>query len=283
MTGAARPPPAHILITGASSGLGAGLARSYAAPGRALSLIARSAARLAAVARDCRAAGAQVRTATFDVGDAEPLGGWLLATQCELPFDLVIANAGTSGGPAGPGEPEGLALATRQIRTNLLGCLNTIEPLLPAMLRRPGAHVAMVSSVAGYRGLPYSPAYSASKAGIRLYGEALRAQLAPSALTAGVSVSVIVPGFFASPMTERFQGAKPMLRSLDQAVAAVRRGLDRRAPRVFPRLLGLGLQAADLLPARLGDLILRGVRFRIDASAGDAGADYQNATPMPAR
>jgi NAD(P)-dependent dehydrogenase (short-subunit alcohol dehydrogenase family) len=142
----------------------------------------------------------------------------------------------------------------------------------------------MVSSVAGYRGLPYSPAYSASKAGIRLYGEALRAQLAPSALTAGVSVSVIVPGFFASPMTERFQGAKPMLRSLDQAVAAVRRGLDRRAPRVvFPRLLGLGLQAADLLPARLGDLILRGVRFRIDASACYAGADYQNATPMPAR
>jgi short-subunit dehydrogenase len=246
--------------------LGAGLALSYAAPGVGLALVGRCATRLEAVAQACRAAGAEVRLAALDVAEAGPLGDWLRRVQAARPLDLVIANAGTSGGPALLGRPEGLAGAARQVSTNLLGCMNTLEPLLPALLERPGAHVAVVASVAGYRGLPYSPAYSASKAGVRAYGDGLRALLRP----AGLTVSVIVPGFFDSPMTDRFLGATPLKRSLAQAVAAVRRGLDRRAARiVFPRLLALGLQAADLLPAPLGDLILRRAGFRIVADPGD--------------
>ena len=251
--------PRSIVITGASSGLGAGLARSYAAPGVTLALIARDGGRLAAVAEACRAAGADVRTALLDVAEAEPLGGWLLALDDTAPVDLLVACAGTSAGPVG-GQPEGVALASRQVRTNLLGAVHTVEPLLPRMMARGAGQVAVVASVAGLRGLPYSPGYSASKAGVRAYGEGLRAYLAPH----GVGVSVVVPGFFDTPMTDRFMGAKPMLLTLPQAVAVVRRGLDRRRARVvFPRLLGLGLQAADLLPARLGDAILRSVRFHI--------------------
>jgi short-subunit dehydrogenase len=130
------------------------------------------------------------------------------------------------------------------------------------MVSRGRGHVAVVASVAGLRGLPYSPGYSASKAGVRAYGEGLRAFLAPR----GVGVSVIVPGFFESRMTDRFMGGKPFFISTERAVAIVQKGLDRRRARiVFPRLLALGLQATDLMPAWLGDAILRGQHFHIRA------------------
>ena len=249
-----------ILVTGASSGLGAGLARSYAAPGVALWLVGRNEARLDAVAAECRAAGAEVRTGLFDVGEAEPFGSWLLAADDATPLDLILACAGVSAGPQPGGAPEGRALATLQVVSNLLGTVNTIEPLLPRLMARRRGQLAVVSSVAGLRGLPYSPAYSASKAGIRAYGEALRAFLAPS----GIAVSVVVPGFFDTPMTDRFKGDKPFLKTLPQMVARIRRGLDRKQPRiVFPSILALGLVAADLIPAWAGDRILRGVRFHI--------------------
>lgn len=252
--------PKSILVTGASSGLGAGLAVSYAAPGITLWLTGRNAARLDDTASRCRAAGAKVETGLIDVGDAETLGRWVLEADDALPLDLIAACAGVSAGPAADGTPEGLALASLQVRTNLLGIMNTMEPMLPRLLARGAGHVAVVSSVAGLRGLPFSPGYSASKAGVRAYGEGLRAFLGPR----GVAVSVIVPGFFDTPMTDRFIGDKPFLLSLDQTVAIVRRGLDRRRPRiVFPRLLALGLVAADLLPAWAGDRILRGVHFHI--------------------
>ena len=256
----------HVLITGASSGLGAGLARTYAAPGTLLSLVGRSEDRLQKIADVCAAKGAQIRLGCFDVGEPEPLGQWIEAGDGITPIDLAIANAGTSGGPYQEGKADGIALAGRQIRTNLLGVIHTIEPLLPRLVGRKGAQIAVVASVAGYRGLPDSPAYSASKAGVRAYGDALRARLRPLGLT----VSVIVPGFFDSPMTDRFHGGKPLLYSLDRAVETVRKGLDRRASRiVFPRLLGIGLQAADLLPAPIGDAILRRFPFQIILNEAD--------------
>jgi short-subunit dehydrogenase len=249
-----------ILITGASSGLGGALARAYARPGVTLGLIGRTQEKLDKVAEACRTSGAEVRAATIDVADAEALGVWIEDFERAFPVDLVIANAGTSGGPAPGAATEGLMLATRQVRTNLLGVMNTVEPLLPSFLARGGGQIAIVSSVASYRGLPYSPGYSASKAGVRAYGEALRALLQPR----GIRVSVVVPGFFDSPMTDRFHGDKPFMVSLERASAIVRRGLDRGQRRiVFPRLLAIGLQAADLIPAWLGDRILRGVHFHI--------------------
>ena len=260
-TGPGRKPlPSVIVVTGASSGLGAGLAASYAAAGRTLWLTGRDPARLEATADRCRGLGATVHTGCFDVAEAEPLGRWLLDADDAAPIDLVAACAGVSAGPHPDGSPEGVALASMQIRSNLLGVVNTVEPLLPRFLARGAGHVAVVSSVAGLRGLPFSPGYSASKAGVRAYGEGLRAFLGRR----GVAVSVVVPGFFDTPMTDRFIGDKPFMMSLEQTVAIVRRGLDRRQGRiVFPRLLATGLTAADLLPAWAGDLILRNVRFHI--------------------
>lgn len=154
-----------------------------------------------------------------------------------------------------------MAQTALQVRANLLGTIHTIEPLLPAMIARGRGQVAVVASTAALRGLPYSPGYSASKAGIRAYGEALRALLAP----AGVAVTVIVPGFFDTPMTDRWHGPTPFMVGLDKMVRVVRRGLDRKRARiVYPRLLALGTQAADLMPAAIGDRIMRGFRFQID-------------------
>jgi short-subunit dehydrogenase len=252
---------ASILITGASSGLGAGLAKNYAAPGVHLVLTGRNAARLAATAAACSARGASVVTGLFDLREAEPLGAWLMEQDAATPFDLAIAAAGVSAGTGEGDMPEGVELAGMQVRANLLGTIHTVEPLLPRMIARGAGHVAVVASTAALRGLPYSPGYSASKAGVRAYGEALRALLGPK----GVMVTVVVPGFFDTPMTDRWKGPTPFMLSLDKMVAAIRKGLDaRRARIVVPRLLALGTQAADLLPAAIGDRIMRGFRFRIE-------------------
>lgn len=250
-----------ILITGASSGLGAGLAENYAAPGVHLVLTGRDAARLEKTASLCREKGATATTGLFDVREAEPYGQWLLAQDAASPFDLVIAAAGVSAGTGTDGMPEGVGLAAMQVRANLLGTIHTVEPLLPRMIARGGGHVAVIASTAALRGLPYSPGYSASKAGVRAYGEALRALLHPK----GVTVTVVVPGFFDTPMTDRWKGPTPFMLSLDKMVAAIRKGLDARRSRiVVPRLLALGTQAADLLPAAIGDRIMRGFRFHIE-------------------
>jgi short-subunit dehydrogenase len=260
----APPKPGRIIITGASSGLGAALARAYAGPGVALGLVGRNPERLAETAAICRERGAEIDAAAIDVGDAEAMGEWLKRFVGGGPVDLVIANAGISGGPAPGDQAEGLALATRQIRTNLLGVLNTIEPLLPGFIAGRRGRIAIVSSVASYRGLPYSPGYCASKAGARIYGESIRGLLA----TAGVGVTVVCPGFFSSPMTDRWQGPTPFLFTLERTAVLVKRGIDRGAKRVaFPWPLVLALRLADLIPAGIGDAIMRSNRFHITTAS----------------
>ena len=243
----------RIAITGASSGLGSELARDYAAPGVSLALFARRIDRLEQVAAQCRSQGADVETAALDVGDPEPLGTLLRTMDDRIPFDLVIANAGIAG-------PPGENAAAAQVRINLLGTIHTIEPLVPRMLARGRGHIAVVSSVAALRGLPDSPAYCASKAGVRLYGEALRARLRPC----GIAVTVITPGFFVSPMSDRFAGRKPLIASGARAARLVRLGLERRQGRLdFPGPLAALMRLLDLLPWRLGDSLIRTFRFDI--------------------
>ena len=250
----------NIVITGASNGLGGALAGLYARQGLTLGLIGRDRTRLDGVAATARAAGATTILGYIDVADAAAMETWMRAFDDANPIDLVIANAGISRGTSADGTPEGLGAFTDQIRVNLLGAANTIEPVMPAMMARRRGQIALVSSIAGFRGLPYSPGYCASKAGMRAYGEALRAALRPY----GIAVSVVSPGFFDTEMTQQFRGDKPFMIPLARAAKLTKRGLDaRRARVVFPEILGLGLRLADLIPARLGDIILRNFRFHI--------------------
>ena len=177
--------PHSLLITGASSGIGAALARRYAKPGVHLALGGRDAGRLAMVAAECRQAGANVREQSVDVTARAAMAAWIAKVDREAPLDLVIANAGTAGRHL----PHGSERTRTIFAVNLDGVLNTIEPAETAMLARGRGHLALMSSIVSFYGSPNSPAYCSSKAAVRLLGEALRARLARS----GIVVSVICP------------------------------------------------------------------------------------------
>ncbi|HUN47512.1 MAG TPA: SDR family NAD(P)-dependent oxidoreductase [Stellaceae bacterium] len=238
----------HILITGASSGIGAALARHYASGGMRLSLGGRDIARLDAVAADCTARGAEVMTAAVDVTDRGAMRHWVLAADTAQPLDSVIANAGVGG------MHEGEAQARAILAVNLEGVLNTAYPALERMAERGRGQLALMSSLAGYRGLPDAPAYSASKAAVTALGEAWRGAHA----AAGIKVSVICPGFIATPMTSGKRFPKPFLMGAERAAAIIVRGLAAdRAHIDFPWQLALGSWILTLLPSRLSDRILR--------------------------
>ena len=246
--------PGAILITGASSGIGAALARAYARPGAFLALAGRDRRRLEAVAAACRDGGARVTSEIVDVTDRAAMARWVGATDDGHPLDLVIANAGVSAGTGGQGEDAGQTHALFAV--NVGGVLNTVLPIIPRMRARKQGQIAVMSSLAGFRGLPGAPAYSASKAAVKAYGEALRGWLAAD----GVRVSVICPGFVETPMTAGNPYPMPFLMQADRAAALIRRGLARDKARIaFPRLLYWPLRLLGALPPSITDPLLRKV------------------------
>jgi short-subunit dehydrogenase len=252
--------PLSILITGASSGIGAALARAYAAPRTHLALCGRDAARLAAVANLCRERGAEVMEACLDVTEAAAVAVWIVNVDRASPLELVIANAGVQGGLWRDGAGETLGELHRVMEVNFGGVSNTIHPVLPAMRRRRRGQIALIASLAALRGLPYSPGYCASKAAVRIYGEALRSWLAPE----GIDVSVVLPGFVETRLSDTVSGPKPLILSPEHAAGIIRRGLAKgRRQIAFPYPLYLGMQLMRALPAGLVDTILRRVTVDI--------------------
>ena len=252
--------PRSILITGASSGIGAALARAYAAPRTRLAICGRDAARLAAVADLCRERGAEVIETCLDVTEAPAVAAWIDTADRASPLELVIANAGVQGGLWRDGCGETLDELHRVMDVNFAGVSNTIYPVLPAMRRRRRGQIALIASLAALRGLPYSPGYCASKAAVRIYGEALRCWLAPE----GIGVSVILPGFVETRLSDTVSGPKPLILSPERAAGIIRRGLAKgRRQIAFPYPLYLGMQLMRALPAGLVDPILRRVTVDI--------------------
>lgn len=249
-----RSSPKHIVITGASSGLGAALARAYAAQGVVLGLLGRNAERLDAVASDCRASGAQVQAAQIDVCDANAMRAWLVAFDAAHPVDLVIANAGVSAGLGEFGEGEAQVRAIFDV--NIGGVVNSVWPLAAHMVARGRGHIAVMSSLAGIRALPSAPAYSASKACVRYYAEALRGQLRSS----GVKVSVICPGYIDTPMTRINTFPMPFLMHEDRAARRIMHALSCGKRRIcFPRRLYYPLYLLACLPSFLTDWFFDGL------------------------
>jgi short-subunit dehydrogenase len=248
----------HVVITGASSGIGAALAKLYSEAGGDLSLLARDPRRLAEVAGDCRAAGSEVDVCAGDVTDADGMERWLAACDARRPVDVIIANAGLGGSFAIAGDTaEPGAVARQIIQTNTLGVVNTIAPLLPAFLKRKRGHVVIVTSMAGSLGLPDCPAYSASKAATRVYADGLRRLL----VRHGIRITVVCPGFIDTPMSASLTIRRPFLWSLEDAARHIFDGITRgRREIVFPWQLRLAMGAASLLPTFAVDKLVHWLR-----------------------
>jgi NAD(P)-dependent dehydrogenase (short-subunit alcohol dehydrogenase family) len=279
--------PRSVLITGASSGIGAALALAYAEPGRRLALGGRDENRLAAVAEQCRARGADVTTRALDITDREAVAAWIADAAVEAPdarLDLVIANAGISGSTGGVGRPtdnggagrpanntgggsHGGQESAEQVRrifaVNVDGVLNTVLPAVPKMRDQAPVtlagtppwrgQIAIVSSVVGFRGFPGAPAYSASKAAVKAWGEALRGALKPD----GIAVSVVCPGFIRTPMTAGNPFPMPFLMEPERAAAIIKRGLERNQARIaFPWPHHAAAWLAGMLPPSWIDPLL---------------------------
>lgn len=249
-----------VLITGASSGIGKALALHYARQGSRLALIGRDALRLETTAEECRRLGADPRCGLIDVRRRDAMAEWIGAVDRAMPVDLVFANAGLMAGTPADGPIEPADAGHGVIETNVLGVLNTVQPLLPAMMARGRGQIAIVSSIAAFIPLPDSPSYCASKSAVLSYGLSLRAALAAH----GVSVSVICPGYITTPMMMRESGPKPFVMPPERAVVRIVAGLARNKPVIaFPFFFALATRLHGLMPDRLRRYILRGTRFTV--------------------
>ncbi len=251
----------NIVLTGASSGLGAALARDYAAPGTHLTLIGRNADRLGAVAADCRTRGGTVTTLILDITDAARTEAALSAADDRHPTDLLIACAGIAAARETPED------ARRITDTNVIGLLNTLQPLVPRMAARGRGQIGVVSSLAGFRALGGPAAYAASKAFARVYAEALRGRLAGQ----GVGVSAICPGFIDTPMIDPRTRATQRLVPAARAARLIRRGLAANAARIsFPAAMAVQVWWLATAPLVWTDRRIR-ARWRAAQRGGSGG------------
>ncbi|MEM9046078.1 MAG: SDR family NAD(P)-dependent oxidoreductase [Pseudomonadota bacterium] len=254
----------NIVLTGASRGIGRALAQQLAGPETRFCLIARTLKGLEETAKFCRSAGAEVEVFPLDVSDARSVSQVLLDFDTRFPIDVVIANAGVSAGLEPGRQPEAEGVSAHINAINFMGAVNTVEPLLAPMIGRKRGLIALVSSLAAVRPQPDMPSYSASKAGLRAYGIALRGALRPL----GVDVSIICPGFVTSDMSARHNGFKPFEIDAEHAARIIARGIKRRRAHItFPWRLSALIWLSNRFPASASDWLIQGFKSKIDPEA----------------
>jgi short-subunit dehydrogenase len=232
------------VITGASSGIGWSLAKELARQGARVGLVARRRENLQRLAEEITAAGGTAASAAADVADR----GATVAAVRELaarlgPIDLLVANAGV-GAPTTVNPVNTPQLET-MFRVNVFGVIYAIEAALPAMVERRSGHIAAVSSVAAYKGLPGESGYCATKAAVNTFLEGLRIYLRDK----NVAVTTICPGFVETPMTAVNKFKMPWLMSADRAAVLIARALARRKKVFnFPRRMAALMWLTRWLP-----------------------------------
>jgi short-subunit dehydrogenase len=242
------------IITGASSGIGAAVARELARRGWFVVLLARRADLLDSLAKELQPDAVAV---ACDVTDREAVKR---VATAHGPFDLAVANAGISVPTYAT--QFNAADAESIIRVNVLGMFYLFDAVIPAMLERHSGRFAGVASIAGLRGLPSSSVYSASKAAMQAFLEASRAELSAS----GVGITTINPGYVDTPIVAKYQSKLPFLVPVDRAAKIIVDGLESGKREIeFPLPMSLLMRAVRLLPNAVYDRI--GRRFakrRID-------------------
>jgi short-subunit dehydrogenase len=244
---AARP---VILLTGAANGIGRATARALGARGYRLGLIDRDESALLAVADELAGKGVSVDARGADVRDGETLKAAVAGIESAVgPTEVLIACAGI--GRLSSALDLDLDGFRQMLEINVLGVARTIEAVLPGMFARGAGHIVGIASVAGYRGLPWMPGYSASKAALATYLEGLR----PALKRRGVRITTVYPGFVRTGITIDTPFRKPVaMLEPDEAAAYLVRAVERR-PRdyTFPWSAALGMGILRRLPNRLFD------------------------------
>lgn len=241
-----------VFITGASSGIGRGLAAELGRKGAMLGLLARRADALREIVAEVEAAGGRALALPADVKDAKAVRA--AADQLREKFgrvDILIANAGIGvTTDARNLQPEEVADV---IGINVLGAVNSVTAVLPEMVKLKSGQLVVISSLAAYRGLPKSGAYCASKAAVSAFFESLRVDLQGS----GVDVTIIHPGFIKTPLTAGREAQMPYLMELDDAIKKIIRAIEKRKKSyAFPWQLATIVRAAMLFPVPLYDRII---------------------------
>lgn len=248
-----------VFLTGASSGIGEGIALAMAKRGAVLGLLARRKELLEELAAKCEAAGGKARVFAADVTDADAVRAAADEFRAEFgKIDIMIANAGIGGNNVETRaiQPEAVK---KVIDINLMGAVNSIASVLPEMLKQGSGQLVAISSLAGIRGLPKSAAYSASKAGMTALFESVRLDTQAR----GLSVTIIQPGFIKTPLTSGRANKMPFLMELEDAVPLFLKAIEKKKKfAAFPWQLASIVRLGKIFPAWLYDRVAGGTKFR---------------------
>jgi short-subunit dehydrogenase len=248
------------VVTGASSGIGAELARQLAAAGIKVGLTARRAEALETLADEIRSKGGTAAVAPADAADPVATRQGIARLAEELgPIDLLIVNAGF--GLLTPGRAFSAETVERMVRVNLVGAAYAIEAVLPEMLRSGQGHLVGISSLAAYRGMPRGAGYCATKAGLTAMLECLRLDVAHR----GIAVTAVHPGYVRTPMVLGTRRRPPFLMEVAPATRLILKGIAARRRYVaFPRTLAALMSIARILPGPIFDRVIGQVVLRGD-------------------
>lgn len=248
-----------VFLTGASSGIGEALAIAMAREGAIVGLVARRREMLDELAAKIERDGAKARVFACDVVDVESLSSAAEEFRTEFGHvDIMIANAGIGGNNKETRELQPDAVR-KVIDINLMGSVNAVYAVLPKMLERGSGHLVAISSLAGFRGLPKSAAYSASKGGMTNFFESVRLDVADR----GVKVTIIQPGFIKTPLTSGRANKMPFLMELDDAVPYFLRAIEKgKRFSAFPWPLATFVRLGRIFPAWFYDRIAGRARYR---------------------
>jgi short-subunit dehydrogenase len=240
-----------VLITGAASGIGRRLAVTLAAEGARIAALDRQAEALESLAAELK--GKTIAVAVADVTDVRAVRNAVARMESQLgPTDLLVACAGI--GRATPAVSFQAEEFTAHVQVNLIGVANVIDAVLPGMHARHKGHLAVLSSMASYRGLPEMSGYCASKAGVNALLDALRIELRPL----GIAVTTICPSWIRTPMTANLGLPDSDMMDVDEAVRRIVRALRKRQPfLVFPTGTAWKVRLLRHTPRPISDWLTR--------------------------